>query len=72
MTTSGKTGIRQIVQKKFSSYGGWRDFIRWQKRLKVPDAIILATAEAAGRVLVTRNVKDFPVGIGGVRAPYKV
>ena len=45
---------------------------RRQKRLKMPDAIILATAEAAGRVLVTRNVKDFPAGMGGVRVPYKV
>ena len=46
--------------------------IRRQKRLKMPDAIILATAEAAGRVLVTRNVKDFPVGMGAVRVPYKI
>lgn len=45
---------------------------RRQKRVKLPDAIILATAEAAGRVLVTRNVKDFPVGTRGVRVPYKV
>jgi predicted nucleic acid-binding protein len=46
--------------------------IRRQKRLKMPDAIILATAEVAGRVLVTRNVKDFPSGMGRVRVPYKV
>jgi hypothetical protein len=39
---------------------------RRQKRLKMPDAIILGTAEAAGRVLVTRNVKDFPSGMGGL------
>jgi predicted nucleic acid-binding protein len=46
--------------------------IRRHKRLKMPDAIILATAEVAGRVLVTRNVRDFPSGMSGVRAPYKV
>jgi predicted nucleic acid-binding protein len=46
--------------------------IRRQKRIKMPDAIILATAEAAGRVLVTRNVKDFPAGARGVRVPYKI
>jgi predicted nucleic acid-binding protein len=46
--------------------------IRRQKRIKMPDAIILATAEAAGRVLVTRNVKDFPAGTRGVRVPYKI
>jgi predicted nucleic acid-binding protein len=43
--------------------------IRREERLKMPDAIILATAEVAGRKLVTRNVKDFP---SGVRVPYKV
>ena len=42
------------------------------KRIKVPDAIILATAEVAGRTLVTRNVKDFPVGTSGVRVPYQI
>jgi predicted nucleic acid-binding protein len=46
--------------------------IRRQKSIKMPDAIILATAEAAGRVLVTRNVKDFPAVARGVRVPYKV
>jgi predicted nucleic acid-binding protein len=42
------------------------------KRIKLPDAMILATAEVAGRVLVTRNVRDFPAGMGGVRVPYRV
>jgi predicted nucleic acid-binding protein len=46
--------------------------IRRQKRIKMPDAIILATAEAAGRQLVTRNLKDFPAGTRGVRVPYKI
>jgi predicted nucleic acid-binding protein len=46
--------------------------IRREKRIKMPDAIILATAEATGRQLVTRNVKDFPVGSRGVRVPYRV
>jgi predicted nucleic acid-binding protein len=46
--------------------------IQRQKRIKMPDAIILATAEAAGRQLVTRNVKDFPTGTRGVRVPYKI
>jgi predicted nucleic acid-binding protein len=42
------------------------------RRIKVPDAIILATAETAGRTLVTRNVKDFPAGTSGVRVPYQI
>jgi predicted nucleic acid-binding protein len=46
--------------------------VRREKRLKMPDAIILATAEVAGTKLVTRNVRDFPVGMRGVRAPYRV
>jgi len=46
--------------------------IRRQKGLKMPDAIILATTEAAPRQPVTRNVKDFPAGTRGVRVPYKV
>ena len=45
---------------------------RRQKRIKLPDAIILATAEAAGRQLVTRNLRDFPVGTSGVRVPYQI
>ena len=32
------------------------------RRIKLPDAIILATAEAAGRQLVTRNVRIFRRG----------
>jgi len=42
------------------------------RRIKLPDAIILATAEAAGRQFVTRNVRDFPVGMSGVRVPYQI
>jgi predicted nucleic acid-binding protein len=38
--------------------------------LKSPDAIILATAQLRSRVLVTRNTKDFPAQLPGVRVPY--
>ena len=41
-------------------------------RLKLPDAIILATAQLSGRTLVTRNSKDFPATLPGVRIPYKL
>lgn len=43
---------------------------RERPRLKSPDAIILATAQIRGRVLVTRNTKDFPAEMPGVRVPY--
>jgi len=38
--------------------------------LKVPDAIILATAQHHGLQLVTRNVRDFPMALGSVLHPY--
>ncbi|HVR92063.1 MAG TPA: type II toxin-antitoxin system VapC family toxin [Novosphingobium sp.] len=43
---------------------------RERPRLKSPDAVILATALTRGRVLVTRNIKDFPAEMPGIRVPY--
>lgn len=43
---------------------------RERLRLKSPDAIILATAQLRSRVLVTRNTKDFPAALPGIRVPY--
>ena len=43
---------------------------RERQRLKAMDAIILATAQTRGRVLVTRNTKDFPAEMPGIRVPY--
>jgi predicted nucleic acid-binding protein len=43
---------------------------REKPRLKAMDAIILATALTKGRVLVTRNTKDFPATTPGIRVPY--
>jgi len=40
--------------------------------LKASDALVLATALTRGRVLVTRNVKDFPESMPGIRVPYLV
>ena len=44
--------------------------LRSSSSIKLPDAIIQATAEAAGRVLITRNTRDFSAGTPGVRIPY--
>jgi predicted nucleic acid-binding protein len=44
--------------------------IRRMKRIKLPDAIILGTAETYGRVLITRNTRDFPAKSGQIRTPY--
>lgn len=46
--------------------------IRRARKLKLPDAIIQATAESAGRVLVTRNTRDFRAGTPGIRIPYRL
>ncbi len=43
---------------------------RERPRLKSLDAIILATAQIRGRVLITRNTKDFPAEMPGIRVPY--
>ena len=43
---------------------------RDRPRLKTPDAVILATAQLRGRVLITRNTKDFPANMPGIRIPY--
>jgi len=44
--------------------------LRQRHGLKVPDAIILATAQHHGLQLVTRNVRDFPLALGSVLHPY--
>ncbi|MDI9406390.1 MAG: PIN domain-containing protein, partial [Chitinophagaceae bacterium] len=46
--------------------------LRQRHGLKVPDAIILATARCAGLTLATRNVRDFPLELGGVVHPYSL
>jgi predicted nucleic acid-binding protein len=38
--------------------------------LKLPDAVILASAQVRGRILVTRNTRDFPARMPGIRVPY--
>jgi predicted nucleic acid-binding protein len=44
--------------------------LRQQHRMRLPDAIIWASAEVHSRLLVTRNTKDFPADAPGVRVPY--
>ena len=46
--------------------------LRRDHRIKLPDAIIWATAQVHAMLLVTRNIKDFPADDPGVRAPYKL
>ena len=46
--------------------------IRKESKIRLPDAIIWATAQEEGTILVTRNSKDFPRDNPGIRIPYKV
>jgi hypothetical protein len=46
--------------------------LRRAYRMKLLDAVVWASARANGRLLVTRNTKDFPAGDPGVRRPYVV
>jgi predicted nucleic acid-binding protein len=46
--------------------------IRRQHRIKLPDAIVWASAQVSSLLLVSRNTKDFPVDEPGVRVPYQV
>jgi hypothetical protein len=43
---------------------------RERPRLKLADAVILASAQVNHRILVTRNTKDFPAEMPGIRVPY--
>jgi predicted nucleic acid-binding protein len=46
--------------------------LRRAHRMKLPDAVVWASARIDGRLLVTRKTKDFPAGDPGVRHPYIV
>lgn len=45
--------------------------IRRTEKMRIPDAVIWATAQHLGLLLVTRNTRDFPVRHPGVRVPYR-
>ncbi len=46
--------------------------IRREFKMRLPDAIIWASAKRENALLVSRNIKDFPVDSPGVRAPYRI
>lgn len=46
--------------------------LRRTTRLKLPDAIILATARVHGLLLSTRNTKDFDESDPTIRVPYRL
>jgi predicted nucleic acid-binding protein len=46
--------------------------LRRDCRIRLPDAVIWATAQVNSMLLVTRNTKDFPPNDPGIRAPYEL
>ncbi|MDN5753998.1 MAG: PIN domain-containing protein [Nitrosospira sp.] len=41
-------------------------------KIKLPDAIVWATAQVDKRILITRNTKDFLQNEPGIRIPYQM
>jgi len=46
--------------------------LRRNHHIKLPDAIVWATAQVHAMLLVTRNTKDFKAGDPSVRMPYRL
>jgi len=46
--------------------------LRRTHRIRLPDAIIWATAQVNDAILVTRNTKDFDAEWADIRVPYSV
>ena len=44
--------------------------LRCQYRLRLPDALIWASAKATESILITRNTRDYPEGQPDIRFPY--
>ena len=44
--------------------------IRHRTKMRLLDAYVLATAQVNGAILITRNTKDFPARMPGIRVPY--
>lgn len=54
---------REIAQKAVD--------LRRKHRLRIPDAVVWATALESNQLLVTRNTNDFPRDHPSVRIPYE-
>lgn len=65
----GRFGLDEIDEETSLRAAALR---RDRPRLKLPDALILASAQVRGRVLITRNTRDFPAQMPGIRVPYRL
>ncbi len=46
--------------------------LRQERHLRLPDAIVLATAQTVGCLLITRNTHDFRADWVEIRVPYRL
>ncbi|MDO9053556.1 MAG: type II toxin-antitoxin system VapC family toxin [Gallionella sp.] len=46
--------------------------LRKKHKIKLPDAIVWASAQVESRLFITRNTKDFSPDEPGVRVPYNI
>ena len=46
--------------------------IRRSHKMRLPDAIVWASARRENALLVSRNTKDFPADSPGIRVPYQL
>ncbi|WP_404405984.1 type II toxin-antitoxin system VapC family toxin [Pelagibacterium halotolerans] len=46
--------------------------LRKRYRIKLPDAVVWASADVHSMLLVTRDRKDFPDDVPGIRVPYRL
>lgn len=46
--------------------------IRKETKIKLPDAIIWASAKFNNSLLITRNIKDFPSQASDIKIPYNI
>ena len=67
MSFLGRFGLDEIDNETSLRAAALR---RQRAGLKSPDAIILASAQIHGRVLITRNIRDFPANMPGIHVPY--
>ena len=76
--TDDEEAVRDFLSSRFEvapldeSVAAATIIIRRSRRLRLPDAIIFATAQVYHAVLVTRNTKDFDPAWGDIRVPYAI
>jgi predicted nucleic acid-binding protein len=71
-TTDDEAAIRAWLGSFDTAIANRAVEIRKDKRIRLPDAIVWASAQVNSLLLVSRNTKDFPADEPGVRVPYKL